>query len=147
MNRNKSFWSRRSLAAFGRDERGAAMVEFSIIAFLLLVMVFGMVDYSRYFLTRANLTNAVREGARYGATLTGTCTTNQSAIATYTRALINGTSTQQSLGTLTATDPGSTGQFRCRVQLSNYPFNPATFLVIRSAKNITVAAEFRKEQP
>jgi Flp pilus assembly protein TadG len=123
------------------------MVEFSIIAFLLLVMVFGMVDYSRYFLMRANLTNAVREGARYGATLNGSCSSNQAGIATYTRALINGNSTQQSYGTLTASDPGSTGQVRCRVQLSSYPFDPATFLVIKTAKTITVTAEFRKEQP
>jgi Flp pilus assembly protein TadG len=147
MSRYKTLLARRSPAAFARDERGAAMVEFSIIAFLLLVMVFGMVDYGRYFLIRANLTNAVREGARYGATLAGATTTNQGTIATYTRARINGTAAQQNEGTLVASETGPVGAKRVRVELSAYPFNPATFLVIKSAKSITVAAEFRKEQP
>lgn len=140
--------ARRSPAAFARDERGAAMVEFSVIAFLLLVMVFGMVDYGRYFLLRANLTNAVREGARYGATLSGApnVAPNLALIEAYTRARItagnsaSGTVTPTQQGAGTATDPS-----RVRVAISGYPFNPATFLVIKTAKTITVQAEFRKE--
>jgi len=124
------------------------MVEFSIIAFLLLVMVFGMIDYGRYFLLRSNLTNAVREGARYGATLPTELAADQTAIENYTRARIQGSAAQQSQGTVVITYPGTSGvDQRVRVELNNYPFNPATFLVIKSAKNIMVAAEFRQEQP
>jgi Flp pilus assembly protein TadG len=52
---------------FGRDERGAAMVEFAIIAPVLLLLVFGIVDFGRYFFLYNNLTNSAREGARLGA--------------------------------------------------------------------------------
>jgi Flp pilus assembly protein TadG len=123
------------------------MVEFSIIAFLLLVMVFGMVDYGRYFLLRANLTNAVREGARFAATLPGS-PPDQTTVENYTRARISfGNS---ALGVMSVTAQGAsipTNPSRVRVQLLNYPFTPATFLVIKSAKTISVTAEFRKEQP
>ena len=134
-----------SRARFFRDTRAAALVEFAIVASLLLVLVFGMVDYGRYFLVRTNLTNAVREGARYGAVL-GETSPDTIAMRTYTRALISGTAAQQALGTFSVTFPGTlTVDRRVRVTITNYPFTPATFLVIKSAKNITVAAEFRRE--
>ena len=126
------------------------MVEFSVIAFLLLVMVFGMVDYGRYFLLRANLSNAVREGARYAAILPGACNVapNQGLIEAYTRDKIR--SGNQALGVVNCTPQGAgtpTNPSRVRVDLVNYPFSPATFLVVKTAKLITVTAEFRKEQP
>jgi Flp pilus assembly protein TadG len=52
----------------GGDERGAAMVEFALVLPLLLVLVFGIVDFGRAFQSWITLTNAAREGARLGAT-------------------------------------------------------------------------------
>lgn len=45
-------------------QRGAAAVEFAIVFPLLFLVMAGIVDYGRYFLTEIQLTNAVREGAR-----------------------------------------------------------------------------------
>ena len=46
-------------------ERGQGLLEFAlVIAFLLLVM-FGIVDFSRLFFGYATMSNGVREGARY----------------------------------------------------------------------------------
>lgn len=54
---------------FVRDESGVAILEFAIFATLLLLLVFGTIDFGRALFTSNNLTAAAREGARYGARL------------------------------------------------------------------------------
>lgn len=49
-----------------RQEGGVALVEFAMVLPLLLVLVFGIVDFGRAFQTWITLTNAAREGARLG---------------------------------------------------------------------------------
>lgn len=51
-----------------RPERGAALVEFTLVLPLLLALVFGIVDFGRAFQSWITITNAAREGARLGAT-------------------------------------------------------------------------------
>jgi Flp pilus assembly protein TadG len=48
-------------------DEGAAMVEFAIVVPILLLIVWGMVDFSRAFFTSNSLATAVREGARYAS--------------------------------------------------------------------------------
>ena len=45
-------------------ERGAAAVEFALIVPILLVLIFGMVEFSRLYNVQLSLSNAAREGAR-----------------------------------------------------------------------------------
>jgi Flp pilus assembly protein TadG len=45
-------------------ERGAAAVEFALIVPILLVLIFGIVEFSRLYNVQLSLTNAAREGAR-----------------------------------------------------------------------------------
>ncbi len=58
--------------------RGAAVVEFAIVAPVLLLLVFGMIEYGRLVMVQQVITNATREGARQavldGATTTGVTT-------------------------------------------------------------------------
>jgi Flp pilus assembly protein TadG len=49
-----------------KNQKGAAAVEFAVILPLLLVMVFGIIEFSVYFYDKAMITNASREGARAG---------------------------------------------------------------------------------
>jgi len=44
--------------------RAAAIVEFAVVTPLLLVMVFGIIEYGYVFMVRQTLTNAAREGCR-----------------------------------------------------------------------------------
>ena len=48
------------------DQRGASAVEFAIILPLLVVFVFGIIEFSIMFYDKAVITNASREGARRG---------------------------------------------------------------------------------
>jgi Flp pilus assembly protein TadG len=48
------------------NQKGAALVEFAIVLPLLLMLVFGMIEFSIMFYDKAVITNASREGARAG---------------------------------------------------------------------------------
>ncbi len=48
------------------SEKGASVVEFALILPLLLVMLFGIIEFGLILYDQAMLTNASREGARAG---------------------------------------------------------------------------------
>ena len=48
----------------GAGERGAAMVEMAIVLPVLLLLVFGIIDFGRLYNTQVTLTHAAREGIR-----------------------------------------------------------------------------------
>ena len=53
---------------FAREDSGASMVEFAIIAPILFTFLFGIIDFGRALFQYNNLTNAAREGARFAST-------------------------------------------------------------------------------
>lgn len=57
------------------SRRGAAVVEFAVVAPVFITLVFGMIEYGRMVMVQQVLTNATREGARR-AVLDG-ATTNE----------------------------------------------------------------------
>jgi Flp pilus assembly protein TadG len=59
---------RRNQRRRARGERGTSLVEFAMVAPLLVVLLFAIADFGRAFQTWITLTNAAREGARLGAT-------------------------------------------------------------------------------
>lgn len=58
---------RRLLHRFRQTEAGQALVEFTMILPIFLVLMFGLVDFGRAFYTWLLVTNAAREGARVAA--------------------------------------------------------------------------------
>ena len=48
------------------NQNGASMVEFAIVLPVLLLLIFGMIEFSVMLYDKAMLTNASREGARLG---------------------------------------------------------------------------------
>lgn len=51
---------------FRRDERGAAMVEFALVAaFVFIPIIFGIVELGRLSWAKNTITAAAREGVRY----------------------------------------------------------------------------------
>jgi Flp pilus assembly protein TadG len=55
-----------SVSKFARNDKGATAVEFAIILLVLLLVVFGIIEWGLYMYNRQVITNAVREGARHG---------------------------------------------------------------------------------
>ncbi len=51
--------------------RGAALVEFAIILPLLILLIFGIIEFGRGYHAKTTLTHAAREGARVAALDTG----------------------------------------------------------------------------
>ena len=49
-----------------KNQNGAAAVEFAIVLPLLILLVFGIIEFSVAFYDKAMITNASREGARAG---------------------------------------------------------------------------------
>ncbi|MBN1659147.1 MAG: pilus assembly protein [Anaerolineae bacterium] len=49
----------------GRQEGGQTTVEFALVISVLLLVVFGIMDFSRLMFAYATMSNGVREGARY----------------------------------------------------------------------------------
>ncbi|MFZ5898721.1 MAG: TadE/TadG family type IV pilus assembly protein [Bacillota bacterium] len=50
-----------------RGETGQSLVEFALILPLLILLLFGTIEFGRVFSSSLVLTNAAREGARLGA--------------------------------------------------------------------------------
>ena len=55
----------RMLRVFRRREHGQALVEFSLIAIVFFILVFGMIDIGRAVWNYNTLAQATREGTRY----------------------------------------------------------------------------------
>jgi Flp pilus assembly protein TadG len=51
-----------------RSNSGAAAIEFAIVAPLLFVLLFGIIEFGAILYNQSVITNASREGARYAAT-------------------------------------------------------------------------------
>lgn len=52
-----------------RAEEGANAVEFALVLPILIVLVFGIISGGMLYNQQLNITQAAREGARFGATL------------------------------------------------------------------------------
>ncbi len=49
-----------------RSQRGQTLVEFALILPILILILFGILEFGRIFYSYISITNAVREGARIG---------------------------------------------------------------------------------
>lgn len=58
---------RRLLGRFHRRERGQALVEFGLVLPILLLLIFGLVDFGRAVYAQNALSEAARDGARWGS--------------------------------------------------------------------------------
>lgn len=65
--RSRGHFVARALRRFRQTETGQALVEFTMILPIFLMLLFGLVDFGRGFYTWLLVTNAAREGARIAA--------------------------------------------------------------------------------
>ena len=60
------FISLRQLLRRGRGQEGAVAVEFALILPILMLLVFGIIDFGHYWYIGHVMSDASREGVRYG---------------------------------------------------------------------------------
>lgn len=82
-----------------KKERGAAVIEFALVVPLLLVLVFGIIEFAILMYDKAMITNASREGARAGITVRSPRMSRSEIITTVNNAC------QTSLITFNPADP------------------------------------------
>jgi Flp pilus assembly protein TadG len=128
------------------ERRGAAVVEFAVVAPLLILLAFGIIEFGRGMMVQQVLTNGAREGARkavlHGATTSDVNTTidnymSNSGITGYTK----------QVSPNPATASAGTG---VKVTVS-VPYSSVTWLPIGSVnwlknKTLIASAEMRKEE-
>ncbi|HVW31055.1 MAG TPA: TadE/TadG family type IV pilus assembly protein [Acidimicrobiia bacterium] len=116
-----------------RDQRGAALVEFAIAVVVLLMLLFGIIEYGYALSFKQGLTQASAEGARAAAVAsTGTAATAAQAAVTKSVAAFNKTCGTGGLtctySTLAADTGCAVGTSCIRVQVSydynHYPLMP-----------------------
>ncbi len=103
------------------DERGAAAVEFAILLPVLMLILFGIVDFGMIMYSREVITNASREGARAGIVQSATKLTTGQIQAVVTNYL-TGTGINPGTVTTTVTGAGLTAPNTLDVTVT-YPYN------------------------
>jgi Flp pilus assembly protein TadG len=99
------------------NDRGAAVIEFALLLPLLLLLLFGIIDFGRALNAQITITQAAREGARLAAL-------NQPNVASRTQAAAVGLS-GVSVTVVTSCPPGAGPGVNAQVQVS-YPFTFVT---------------------
>lgn len=134
--------------AWWRDEGGATVVESSIIFGLVVLLIFGAIDWSRFYYNQSRVRSAVRRGALYGARLPSSTTDRTTATIAFTRGALVGSNTEQQYGTVAVQYTGTVGNDpRVEVSWDNFPFTRATALARTPTTLPTIVAEFRQEMP
>lgn len=73
-----------------RNNIGAAAVEFAVLFFLLLIIVFGIIEFGFLWMQSHYIANAAREGARVAATLPEPKTTDLPRVETAVKEYLKG---------------------------------------------------------
>jgi Flp pilus assembly protein TadG len=89
-----------------KKRRGAAVVEFAIVAPLFFLLVFGMIEYGRMVMVQQIITSASREGARQAVLDGSTATEVETSVDTF----LNNVSVDGAIVTITP-DPLSNANF------------------------------------
>lgn len=73
---------------------GATAVEFAVIAIILFMVIFGILEYGRYVMVLQIFNNAAREGARYAVVNTTNPAVTTATVQTYVDGYLGGQGNQ-----------------------------------------------------
>ncbi len=134
-----------------RNRRGAAAVEFALVAPLFFLMIMGMIEFGRLIMVQQIITNASREGARLavlddprpGPEVTA------DVVATVENYLAGGSISGATI-TVTPDPPNGAGYGEPVTVTVTVPFSqvswlPETFFGDRTGKNLSAQTVMRRE--
>jgi Flp pilus assembly protein TadG len=111
---------------YRRNRRGAAAVEFAVVAPVFFLLIFGMIEYGRMCMVQQVITNASREGARLAVLDGATSAEVDASVDAYmTAASIN----PASVTVTVAPNPPSDAEFGEPVAVTvSVPFDQVSWL-------------------
>jgi Flp pilus assembly protein TadG len=132
-----------------RTEDGAAAIEFALVLPILLLLVFGIIEFGFALYNKEVITNASREGARYGIIMAcptrPTASQIQNVVTTYLSKMpLVGWNASKATTTVTGAGAAcGTGSGSDLTVMVNYPYS---FLVLQNLipgfnKSITLSAQ------
>ena len=128
------------------SRRGAALVELSLVLFLMVTIVFGCVDFGRFASTHMAVTNAARVGANFGRSNPFTDNTQElwrqrvyAAVRDEMSGIAGFDESELTIAEATILTTGEIDRVRIRV---TYPFEPVVpWIAIPARIEITRTAE------
>ncbi len=126
------------------NRRGAAAVEFAIVAPVFFLLIFGMIEYGRLVMVQQLLTNAAREGARRGVLDGSTTSEVSTAVTNY----LAGASVNGATVTVTPNPPSSAGFGEPVTVAVSIGFNRVSWLpspMFLGGRTLTASATMRRE--
>ncbi len=131
---------------FRKQRRGAAAVEFAVVAPVFFLLVFGMIEYGRMVMVQQIIVNAAREGCR-AAVLDGSTTSGVKS--TTITAMASGNITITTSNVTVSPDPPSNAEFGDPVTVTvTVPFNQVSWLpspMYLGGKSMTASTTMRRE--
>ncbi len=128
-----------------RKQRGAAAVEFAVVAPIFVLLLFGMIEYGRMVMVQQMLTNATREGARR-ACLDGTTV---SEVKTTVQSYLTSGNITVNTGEITVSPDPTTASFGDPVTVSlSIPFSRVSWLpapMFLGNANMSTSSVMRRE--
>ncbi|QEM68883.1 pilus assembly protein [Geobacter sp. FeAm09] len=132
-----------------RSSRGQALVELALLLPILLLLIFGVIEFGRAFYMKNTLTNAVRHAARKAAVNTSW---NQTSIRFWTYSAVPGSWRSASVITLAQSSPasppasGSGADVTVTAKLKFTTIVPHFYFPFKNYTTIAARATMRYEQ-
>jgi Flp pilus assembly protein TadG len=137
---------KRTLSRLAHNESGSVLIEFALVATVLLILVFGVIDFGRFLFTANNLTAAAREGARFASVLSALPDDPRIDSVVVARAAVLG-GTPVTANNVTVTYGAQNVSITVQVSDTFTYLTPvAPLLGLGTTRPITVSSQFRWEQ-
>jgi Flp pilus assembly protein TadG len=149
----KGFWFSRLFAlekvcrSCRKNRRGAAVVEFAIVAPIFFLLIFGMIEFGRVVMVQQLLTNASREGARLGVLNDSTSTQVKDKVVSYL-AGTKITIAASNVNVVYAADSSGGGGGESVTVTVSVPFNQVSWLpspMFLKGKTLSASSGMRRE--
>ncbi len=128
-----------------KRRRGAAVVEFAVVAPVFFILVFGMIEYGRAVMVEQILTNAAREGARVAILTSATTANVTSEVTTYlSNASITGATVTISPNPPATAAAGTTVSVTVSIPFTSVSWLPSPFYL--GSTTLSAKCSMRTEQ-
>ena len=137
---------RRAVRRLKRGRTGAAVVEFAIVAPILFLVIFGIIEFGRLFMVQQILTNASREGARRAILESSTAAEVQTVVNDYlSGSSVSGATVTVSPAAISSLGFGDPVTVSVSVPFDNVSWLPSSWFL--GGRTLSTQSVMRAERP